>query len=109
MNYLISVLFDEDSTDATPHEDSAIDAFNTKLRAQGHWVYANGLASPEASTVIDNRDGELLVTDGPFVEAKEWVAGLWVIEADDLDVALAFAAEASQACHRKVELRPCHG
>jgi hypothetical protein len=109
MNYVISVLFDEHSTEATDAEATAIDAFNDTLRAQGHWVYANGLASPEASTVIDNRGGRRLVTDGPFAETKEWVAGLWIIEAPDLDVALALAAEGSRACNRKVELRPCHG
>jgi hypothetical protein len=109
MNYVMSVLFDEHSTDATADESAAIDAFNDKLRSNGQWVYANGLVSPEASTVIDNRDGKGLVTDGPFVESKEWVAGLWIIDAPDLDVALALATEASRACNRKVELRPCHG
>jgi hypothetical protein len=69
-------------------------------------VFAGGLAAPSAATVIDNRGGEVLVTDGPFVESKEYLAGLWILEAADLDVALRLAAEGSAACHRKLEVRP---
>jgi hypothetical protein len=47
-----------------------------------------------------------MVTDGPFLESKEYIAGLWIIEAADLDVALQLAAEGSRACNRKVEVRP---
>jgi hypothetical protein len=108
MQYLINVIFDDETGLADNAEAAAIDTFNDKLRAGGHWVFANGLASPDASTTIDNRGGKGLVTDGPFAETKEWAAGLWIIEAPDLDVALALATEASLACNRKVELRPCH-
>jgi hypothetical protein len=84
----------------------AIDAFNEQLRADGHWVFAGGLASPSAATVIDNRGEEPLFTDGPFLESKEYLAGFWVMEAPDLDVALKLAAEGSKACNRRVEVRP---
>ena len=47
-----------------------------------------------------------MITDGPFVESKEYLIGLWIIEAPDLDVALELAAEGSKACHRKIEVRP---
>jgi len=107
MQYLVSVIFDETSGFATPEEMTAIDAFNDGLRAEGSWVFAGGLASPDTATVIDNRGaGEAIVTDGPFVETKEHVAGFWIIEAADLDVALRLAAEGSRACNRKVEVRP---
>jgi hypothetical protein len=105
MQYLVSVIFDEASL-ATPDEQAAIDAFNDRLQAEGHWVFAGGLAAPGSATVIDNRGGEAMVTDGPFVESKEYLAGLWIIEAADLDVALRLAAEGSRACNRKVEVRP---
>ncbi|MFG1990826.1 YciI family protein [Actinoplanes sp. NPDC048988] len=85
---------------------AAIHVFNEGLQARGHWVFAGGLAAPGTATVIDNRDGLGLVTDGPFVETKEYMAGFWVMEADDLDVALKLAAEGSRACHRRVEVRP---
>ena len=105
MQYLVSVI--NDSADlATPDEMAAIDVFNDRLQAEGHWVFAGGLGSPDNATVIDNRAGEPLFTDGPFVESKEFLAGFWVMEAADLDVALKLAAEGSKACNRKVEVRP---
>ena len=105
MQYLVSVI-DDRTGSATPTEMSAIDAFNDRLRAEGHWVFAGGLASPSTATVVDNRDGETVVTDGPFLESKEYLAGFWIIEAADLDVALKLAAEGSKHCNRKVEVRP---
>ena len=57
-------------------------------------------------SVIDSRGGEAMVTDGPFLESKEYLVGFWIMEADDLDVALRLAAEGSKACNRKIEVRP---
>jgi hypothetical protein len=105
MQYLVSVI--NDNTDlATQEEMAAIDAFNDRIKAEGHWVFAGGLGSPSAATVIDNRGAEALITDGPFVESKEFLIGFWIIEAADLDEALKLAAEGSKACNRKVEVRP---
>ena len=108
MQYLVSVI-DDDAGLATPDEQAAIDVFNDRLEAEGHWVFAGGLASPSTATVIDNRGGEAMFTDGPFVESKEHLAGFWVIEAADLDVALRLAAQGSKHCNRRVELRPFLG
>jgi hypothetical protein len=105
MQYLVSVIFDEADL-ATSDEQAAIDVFNDRLMAEGSWVFAGGLASPGSATVIDNRGEEAMFTDGPFLESKEYVAGFWIIEAADLDVALKLAAEGSKACNRKVEVRP---
>ena len=105
MQYLLCVL-DADSGMATPEEDAAIDVFNDRLRAEGNWVFAGGLGGPDTATVIDNRGDEPMVTDGPFLESKEYIAGFWIIEAPDLDVALKLATEGSRACNRKVEVRP---
>jgi hypothetical protein len=105
MQYLVSVIFDEDAS-ATPDEQAAIDVFNDRLQAEGRWVFAGGLAAPSSATVIDNRGEEAMFTDGPFVESKEYLAGFWIIEAADLDVALKLAAEGSKACNRRVEVRP---
>jgi len=80
--------------------------FNERLQTGGHWVFAAGLGAPNTATVIDNRGGEPVFTDGPFVESKEYMAGFWIIEAPDLDVALKLAAEGSKHCNRKVEVRP---
>jgi hypothetical protein len=115
MQYLVSVIDDSagprprpstPSDLAAPDEMAALDAFNDRLVAEGYWVFAGGLAAPGTATVIDNRGGEALFTDGPFVESKEYLGGLWIIEAADLDVALKLAAEGSKACNRKVEVRP---
>ncbi len=105
MHYLFSVIHDQADL-ATASEMAAIDAFNEQLQADAHWVFAGGLGSPSTATVIDNRGGEALFTDGPFLESKEYLAGFWVIEAPDLDVALKLATEGSKACNRKIEVRP---
>jgi hypothetical protein len=105
MQYLVSVI-DDTAGLATPDEDAAIDAFNERIQAEGHWVFAGGLAAPSSATVIDNRGEEAIFTDGPFVESKEHLAGFWIMNAPDLDVALKLAAEGSKACNRKVEVRP---
>jgi hypothetical protein len=106
MQYLVSVI-DDTAGLATQDEMAAIDTFNDRLKAEGHWVFAGGLGSPSSATVVDNRGGgEAVFTDGPFVEAKEYLAGFWIMEAPDLDVALKLAAEGSKACNRKIEVRP---
>jgi hypothetical protein len=107
-HYLMSVL-DEDAGLATAEEMAAIDTFNEQLRADGHWVFAGGLASPSTATVVDGRDGEPVFTDGPYLESKEHVAGFWIIEAPHLDMALRLAALGSKHCNRRVELRPLLG
>jgi hypothetical protein len=108
MQYLVSVIADGTEL-ATPGEMAAIDAFNDRLTAEGHRVFAGGLGSPSTATVIDNRGEQAMITDGPFLESKEYLAGFWIIEAADLDVALKLAAEGSKACNRKVEVRPFRG
>ncbi|WP_410672016.1 YciI family protein [Amycolatopsis sp. cmx-4-68] len=105
MQYLLSVVHDQASL-ADPDEEAAIDVFNDRLRAEGHWVFGGGLGIPDNATVIDSRGAEAVITDGPFVESKEFLAGFWIIEAPDLDVALKLATEGSKACNRKIEVRP---
>ena len=105
MQYLLSVI-DDSAGSAAPDEDGALDVFNDRLQAEGHWVFAGGLGAPSTATVIDNRGGKAMVTDGPFLESKEHLAGFWIIEAADLDEALKLATAGSKACNRKVEVRP---
>lgn len=108
--YLLSVHGPDEQYD-TPLEDmqtsfEAVDAFNQKITANGQWVFGGGLDRPTTATVVDNTEGKNIVTDGPYLESKEFIGGFWVIEAPDLDAALALAAEASQACQGPVEVRP---
>ena len=105
MRYLVSVI-DDTAGLATPEEQAAIEVFDGRLKAEGHWVFAGGLAAPGSATVVDNRGEEAMFTDGPFLESKEYLVGFWIIEAADLDVALRLAAEGSKACNRKIEVRP---
>lgn len=84
-------------------------AFNDRLKAEGHWVFAGGLQSASTATVVDGQGEKPVVTDGPYLETKEFIAGFWVIEAPDLDVALRLAADASKACRGPVEVRPFDG
>jgi hypothetical protein len=106
--YMLSV---HHSPDAPPPADmqkafAQVDAFNAELTAAGAWVFGGGLFPPEIATVVRAADGEVITTDGPFAETKEHLGGFWVIEAADLDAALAWAAGASAACMGPVEVRP---
>ena len=85
---------------------AATEEFNDELRVKGHWVFAGGLKSASTATVVDGRGDAPVMTDGPYLETKELLAGFWVIDAPDLDMALALAAGASKACRAKVEVRP---
>ena len=87
----------------------AVDAFNTKITEAGQWVFGGGLEPRETATVVDNTKGDVTMTDGPFIEGKEWLGGFWVVELPDLDAALAMAQEASKACNGAVEVRPFQG
>ena len=88
---------------------AATGAFNDRLRADGYWVFAGGLQPASTATVVDGRGGSPVMTDGPYLQTKEVIGGFWVIDAPDLDVTLALAAEASEACRGKVEVRPFDG
>lgn len=108
--YLLSVHYVE-GQGATPVAEmeaamAAVDVFNAKLQERGQWVFAGGLHTPDTATVVDATGAETITTDGPFSEAKEQIGGFWVIEAPDLDAALALAAEGSAACRGPVEVRP---
>ena len=105
MQYLMSVIHDAPGL-ATPDEMVAINAFDERLKKNGYWVFAGGLAESSSATVVDNRGEEAMVTDGPFLESKEFLAGFWILEAPDLDVVLELATEGSKACNRKIEVRP---
>lgn len=108
MKYLMNVI-DSESGSGSGDEMAAIDAFNARLQSAGQLIMAEGLASPRASVVVDNRGGAGVVTSGPLDDTERYVSGFWIIEAADRDAALALAAEGSRACNRVVELRPFFG
>jgi hypothetical protein len=85
---------------------SDIAGLNEEIKAAGAWVFTGGLHPPDTATVLRPRDGDVLVTDGPFTEGKEHIGGFWVIEAPDLDAALDWGRKATRACTLPVEVRP---
>jgi hypothetical protein len=92
-------------------------ALNQEMKAAGAWVFTGGLHPPGTATVVRVRGGDLLTTDGPFIEGKEHIGGLFVIEAPDLDAALAWARKLTEALAIEIdgtrvglpiEVRPFH-
>lgn len=83
-----------------------VDVFNKKLQDNGSWVFGGGLHPADTSTVVRVHNGDVLTSDGPFPESKEQLGGFWIIQAPDLDAALAWAREATVACQAPVEVRP---
>lgn len=83
-----------------------IEELEAEMRSDGAFVFTGGLHGPDAATVVSRRGDELLTTDGPFVESKEHIAGFYVIEAADLDAALAWAGKVVDVVHAPIEVRP---
>ena len=69
-------------------------------------MFGGGLFPSSTATVVREKDGDVITTDGPFVEGKEHVGGFWVIKAADLDAALAWGRKATRACQVPIEVRP---
>jgi hypothetical protein len=85
---------------------SDLDALNQEIKAAGAWVFTGGLHPASTATVLRLKDGDVLMTDGPYVEGKEHVGGFWIITAPDLDSALEWGRKAARASTLPVEVRP---
>jgi hypothetical protein len=83
-----------------------LDAINREMKAAGAWVFSGGLHDPSTATVTRYKGGEVLITDGPFAEAKEFLGGLTIIDVPDLDAALGWAARFSRVTTLAIEVRP---
>jgi hypothetical protein len=109
--YLLSVYHPEDYRPAPEVAEKInrdVSALNVELQSVGAWVFAGGLFPSSTATVVQVQGGDVLVTDGPFVEGKEHIGGFWVIKAADLDAALEWGKKATRACAVPVEVRPFH-
>jgi hypothetical protein len=113
MHYLMSVELDQSAGRPTEEELqrslSRVGPVNDEMKAQGIWVFAGGLLPYDSATVVRVQDGATTMTDGPFAETKEQLAGFWVIDVDDLDAALAWAEKCAEACEAPIEVRPFDG
>ena len=83
-----------------------VDALREEIKAADAWVFNGGLHPASTATVVRLRDGELLTTDGPYVEGKEHVGGFMIVKAPDLDAALEWARKAARAITLPIEVRP---
>lgn len=94
----------------TPEEMQAfmqrVAALEDEMEASGTFVFGGALHGPDASTVIRLGDGDVVTTDGPFAEAKEHIAGFYIINAADLDAALEWAGKVANAVNHSIEVRP---
>jgi hypothetical protein len=111
VKYLLMIYGNREKWESLPPEDWADavarqEAFNARYRETGELLGSYGLADAALAKLVRRVDGLPAVTDGPYLETKEWIGGFWVFELPDLDAALKWATEASKACGGKVEVRP---
>lgn len=112
--YLMSVWHDDDydvdfSSPEAQRMFAQVGAVNDEMQAAGAWVFGGGLVAASSATVVRSSGGTVSMIDGPYAETKEQMGGFWVIEAPDLDAALAWAGKAATACEGPVEVRPFQG
>ena len=93
---------DEEIQQMTTH----VGALEEEMRSAGAWVFTGRLHAPDTATVVRVSDGEVLTTDGPFAESKEHLGGFYIIEAEDLDAALAWASKVTLAVRTPIEVLP---
>ena len=108
-SYLLSI----NQPDGPPPSDvdlaavtEKLERLNAEIKAAGAWVFTGGLHAPSTATVLRVRGDEVLTTDGPYVEGKEHVGGLTIVDADDLDAALRWGTRLAEATGLPVEVRP---
>ncbi len=105
MRFMMLVCVDEDHTEADAAAAPSLADWDTTIEAHGEWVIGDRLRPTEEARTVRVRGGELLVTDGPYTESKEWIAGFDVLEAPDIDAAVAIAAGHPMAYQGRIEVR----
>jgi hypothetical protein len=110
--YLLSIY--QPDGDPPPSVDLAqigrdVAALDQEMKAAGAWVFSGGLHPPGTATVVRPQDGEMLTTDGPYVEGKEHLGGFCIVDAPDLDAALVWGRKTARATTLPVEVRPFQG
>jgi hypothetical protein len=104
MKYLCLVYLDEKRLDELPDEDCV--EYDARIRASGHCLASEALQSVQTATTVRMRNGKVSITDGPFAETKEQLAGFYMIEAQDLDEAIRIASGIPPARVGSIEVRP---
>ena len=83
-----------------------VGALVQEAKDAGAWVFNGGLHAPSTATVLRFKDGDVLMTDGPFVESKEYLGGFTIIQAPDLDAALEWGRKFARVITLPIEVRP---
>jgi len=108
--YLLSVCYPAGSTQPPPDALQKImhdvGALQKEMQNAGVWVFSGGLHSADTATVLRHKNGDVITTDGPFIESKEQIGGITILKASDLDEALKWGRKLSQATTTPVEVRP---
>jgi hypothetical protein len=111
--YLLSTYAVEGEVEGAPQTPEEMKAFMERvialeddMEATGTFAFGGALHGPDASTVLRAGEGDVVMTDGPFVEAKEHIAGFYIINADELDAALAWGRKVVDAIQHPIEVRP---
>jgi hypothetical protein len=108
--YLLSVCYPAGATPPSPDAlkkiMSDVGAVRKEMQAAGVWVFSGGLHAPDSATVLRHRNGDIVITDGPFIEGKEQIGGITILKAPDLDAAIAWAQKLAAATTTPIEVRP---
>ena len=108
--YLLSVCYPAESTQPSPEAlkriMSDVGAVRKEMQDAGVWLFSGGLHPSSSATVLRHQDGEIVITDGPFIESKEQIGGLTILKAPDLDAAIAWARKLARALATPIEVRP---
>ena len=104
MKYLCLVYLDENRLHELPDEDCV--EFDTSIRSSGHCIASEALQSVNSATTVRMRNGKMSITDGPFAETKEQLAGFYMIDARDLNEAIQIASKIPPARVGSIEVRP---
>ena len=83
-----------------------VHAVQKEMQAAGVWIFSGGLTSPDSATVLRHQGGEVITTDGPFIESKEQIGGITILKAPDLDAALGWGRKLAKAIGTPIEVRP---
>jgi hypothetical protein len=109
-HYLLSVCYSAESTQPPPDVlkkiMSDVGAVRKEMQAAGVWLFSGGLHAPSSATVLRHQNGEIVTTDGPFIESKEQIGGVTILKAPDLDAAIAWARKLARAVTTPIEVRP---
>jgi hypothetical protein len=108
--YLLSVCYPAGGTQPPPEALQRImrdvQAVQKEMQAAGVWIFSGGLSPPTSATVLRHQGGDVITTDGPFIESKEQIGGITILKAPDLDAALGWGRKLARAIGTPIEVRP---